>query len=147
MLRNPRVWLYAAGGWLIVTGLAHLGGHVWGFVLENGMVGQREFAMRAMKQAFSTDPLQPSLWRLMRALNAAFGLFLIFAGTVDVLLGWLDAPPRIKTAFTLFGTLFWTCTFTLFAFVDPVIQPLVIAMVAVPLHGIAWVTASEVANG
>lgn len=143
MLRNPRVWLYAAGGWLIVAGLAHTAAHVWTFVLENGMIGLREFAMNAMKQAQSTDPLRPSLWRTFRMFSISFGLLLLFAGFADVLLAWTKAPPRTLGAFALFGTVFWALAFVPFAFIDPVIQPIMIVAVAVPLHAIAYVTAAK----
>lgn len=146
MLRSPRVWLYVAGGWLIATGLAHMGAHVWTFVLENGMVGLREFAMNAMKQAQSTDPLRPSLWRLFRMFSVSFSLLLLFAGFANVLLAWTGAPARTLKVFALFGTVFWTLAFVPFAFVDPVIQPIVAAVIAVPLHAIAYVTASQEAE-
>jgi len=142
MLRNPRVWLYAAGGWLLLTGLAHSAAHVWTFVLENGIVGQREFAMNAMKQAYSTELLQPNMWRLFRTFSVSFGMMLLFAGAVDVLLAWMDAPARIMRAFTLFQTVFWTLAFIPFAFIDPVIQSIMVVVIAVPLHAIAYVTAT-----
>lgn len=141
MLRSPRVWLFAAGGWLIVAGLAHAAAHVWTFVLENGMVGLREFAMNAMKQAQSPDPLRPSLWRQFRLFSVSFSLLLLFAGSVNFLLAWTRAPLDFVRTFTLFATVFWTLAFIPFAFVDPVIQSIVVAAVAVPLHAIAFVTA------
>ncbi len=146
MIRNPRFWLYTAGAWLIALGLAHMAAHTWTFVLENGIGGLREFAMNAMKQAHSTDPLAPSMWRLFRMLSVSFGLLLIFSGAANVVLAWTGAPPRTLRAFALFGTLFWTLAFIPFAFVDPVIQPLVAAIVAVPLHAIAYVTAAAAAD-
>ena len=146
MLRNPRVWLYAAGCWLILTGLAHTAVHVWTLVMEEGMIGQTEFAMNAMKQAFSQEPLRPSMWRLYRVFSASFGLMLLFAGAADVLLAWTNAAPRTLKTFALFGTIFWTLAFIPYGFVDPVIQPIVIVTVAVPLHGIAYLTASETAS-
>ena len=141
MLRRPRVWLYAAGIWLIGGALAHAGAHVWTLVLENGMVGLREFAMNAMKQAVSADPLRPSLWQTHRMLSASFGLFLLFAGSVDVVLAWIYAPRRVVAALMLFATVFWTFAFVPLAFIDPVIQPVLIVIVAVPLHAIAYLTA------
>ena len=143
LLRSPRVWLGVAGGWLILAGVAHTGAHIWTFVLEQGMVGQREFAMNAMKQAFSLDPLQPSMWRLFRSFSVSFGLMLLFSGTVDVVLAWTNAEPRTMRTFALLGTLFWTLSFIPYAFIDPVIQPIVIVVVAVPLHGIAYLTATD----
>jgi hypothetical protein len=141
------VWLYAAGGWLILAGLAHTTAHVWNVVLENGMGGQREFAMNAMKQAFSTEPLQPSMWRTFRALSVSYGLLLVLAGGVDVALAVSEAGGRVVRAVTLLATVFWTVAFVPHAFVDPVAGPLVVALVAVPLHGIAFLTASEDVNG
>ena len=146
MLRSPRVWLYAAATWLILAGLAHTAAHVWNFVLEEGMVGQREFAMNAMKQAFSTEPLQPSLWRIFRVFSLSFGLMLIFAGVIDFLLAWTEAPARIQKNVALFATFFWTAAFVPYALVDPVFQTLVITIVAVPLHAVAYLTASEAAD-
>lgn len=146
MLRNPRIWLYAAGGWLIVAGVAHMVAHVWTFVLENGMVGQRDFAMNAMLQTLSTDPLQPSMWRIFKSFSVSFGLLLVFAGAVDVVLAWTDAAARTLRACSLLGTVFWTLAFIPYAFIDPVIQPILVAIVAVPLHGIAFVTAAEEAS-
>ena len=143
LLRSPRVWLGVAGGWLILAGVAHTGSHIWTFVLEQGMVGQREFAMNAMKQAFSLDPLQPSMWSLFRSFSVSFGLLLLFSGTVDVVLAWTNAEPRTLRTFALLGTLFWTLSFIPYAFIDPVIQPIVIVVVAVPLHGIAYLTATD----
>lgn len=143
MIRSPRVWLFVAGGWLVATGVAHMGAHVWVFVLENGIGGLREFAMNAMKQAHSADPLQPSMWRQFRTFSVSFGLLLLFTGAVDLVLAWLHADPRVVRAFALLGTLFWTAAFVPFALVDPVIQPIVVALVAVPLHGIVYVTASD----
>jgi len=143
MFRSPRVWLYAAGGWLILAGLTHGGLHVWSFVLERGIDIQQEFAVTAMKQSFSPDPLRPSLWREMRMLSVSFGLFLVFAGFVPVSLAWIDAPGRTVRTIALFGTLFWTVTFGLYAFLDPVLGPLLIAACAVPLHALAWLTAQQ----
>jgi len=143
VLRNPRVWLYIAGAWLIIAGVAHTGAHVWSFVLENGMVGMREFAMNAMKQAQSTDPLAPSLWRQFRLFSVSFGLLLLFAGCANVVLAWTNAPTPTLRAFALFGTIFWTLAFIPFAFIDPVIQSIVVAALAVPLHGLAYVTADQ----
>jgi len=142
LIRSPRFWLYTAGAWLIALGLAHMAAHVWTFVLENGIGGLREFAMNAMKQANSSDPLTPSMWRLFRMLSVSFGLLLIFAGAANVVLAWSGAPLRTLRVFALFGTVFWTLAFIPFAFVDPVIQPIVAAVVAVPLHAIAYVTAA-----
>lgn len=142
MLRNPRVWLYVAGGWLIVGALTHTATHVWTLVLEHGFGGLSELAMNAMKQARSPDPLRPSLWRQHRLFSVSLALLFFFSGSADVLLAAIRAPLRIVRAFTLFGTVFWTLAFVPFAFVDPVIQPLTIAAVAVPLHAIAHLTAS-----
>ena len=141
MLRSPKFWLYAAGGWLLLTGAAHGVMHTWSFALENGVAGMREFAINQMKQTQSFDPLQPSLWGQFRTFSVSFGLLLIFAGTVDVMLAWASAPVRFVRSFALFATLFWTAAFIPFAFLDPVIQALVVAAVAVPLHGIAYLTA------
>lgn len=141
-LRNPRVWCFAAGGWLVAMGLVQLGLHVWGVVFEHAMVGQRGFAMEAMKQAFSLEPLQPSLWRRHRMLSVSLGLFYVFAGAIPCLLAWMRAEPRVLAATTLFGTVFWTLTFVPYAFLDPVALPLATAAVAVPLHGTAWLAAT-----
>ena len=143
MLRNPRVWLYAAGGWLVLMGLVHTGVHVWTFVLENGILGQREFAMNAMKQATSLDPLQPSMWTTFRAFSVSFSLLLLFSGSTAVMLAWVGSPPGILRSFALFGTVFWTAAFIPYAFVDPVIQSIVVAVIAVPLHALAWLTADQ----
>ncbi len=145
MLRNPRVWMYAAGLWLVLTGLAHATAHVWSFVLEHEMYGMREFAMNAMKQAQSTEPLRPSMWRQFRAMSMGFGLLLLFAGAVDILLARTDAPHRTVAAFALFATAFWTAAFGLFAFVEPVLQGVLVCVVAVPLHAIAYTTAEHAA--
>jgi hypothetical protein len=142
MLRSPRVWLYAAGGWLIVVGLAHTALHVWGFVLEHGMVGLREFAMNAMKQAQSLEPLRPSLWRQFRAFSLSFSLLLFFAGMLDVAAAAMRLHASILRRLALFGTVFWTAAFVPFAFLDPIAQALVAVIVAVPLHAIAYLTAS-----
>jgi len=143
MIRNPRLWLVVAGGWLVFCGLAHMSAHVWGFVLENGFGGLRAFAMNAMKQAHSADPLQPSMWRQFRMFSVSFGLLLFFAGLVDLVLAHIRADLAVVRAFALFGTLFWTAAFIPFAFVDPVIQPIVVALIAVPLHGITYLTAAN----
>lgn len=143
MLRSPRVWLYAAGGWLVLMGLAHTGVHVWTFILENGLIGQREFAMKAMKQAYSLVPLQPTMWATFRAFSVSFSLLLLFSGSAAVMLAWIGSPPRILRSFALFGTVFWTAAFIPYAFPDPVILPIVIAAIAVPLHALAWLTADQ----
>lgn len=142
MLRNPRLWLYAAGGWLLLSGVAQLGVHVWSFVLENGMIGRREFAMEAMKQALGPDPLLPSMWQLFRTFSASFGLLLVFAGVIDVILAWTAPPPRVIKAVAIAGTLFWTVAFVPYAFLDPVLRTLLIAIVAVPLHAVVFLTAA-----
>ena len=142
MLRNPRFWLTVAGAWLIVTGLAHTTAHVWTFVLENGIGGLREFAMNAMKQARSPDPLMTSMWRQLRMFSVSFSLLLFFTGGMDLLFSRIEAPRRVLAHVALFGTVFWTVAFIPFAFVDPVIQSIVVAFIAVPLHAIAYVTAT-----
>jgi len=142
MLRNPRTWCWAAGGWLVLMGALHLALHVWGIVLEHAMIGQQGFAMQTMKQAFSLEPLQPSLWRRHRMLNVSLGFFFVFAGAVPCLLAWLRADDRLLAGFALFATVFWTAVFLPYAFLDPVALPLVTAALAVPLHGTAWLTAT-----
>ena len=122
--------------------------YVWTLVLENGMEGQRAFAMNAMRQAFTDDPLGPTLWRTFRAYSLVLGLLLIFAGSVDVVLAAVRAPPATMRAIGLLATLFWTVTFVPIAFVDPVSIPLVACLLSVPLHGLAFFTADyEVRTG
>lgn len=142
MLRNPRLWLYVAGGWLIVAALGHIGYHTWGLVLENDMVGGlREFAMNAMKQAESPDPLRPSIWRVFRLYSVSTALLWLLAGVIDVVFAFADVPARVRTTLALVQTVFWTFAFVPYAFVDPVIQPLLVVALAVPLHAIAYLTA------
>lgn len=145
VLRSSRLWLYVAGGWLILGGVAHLGYHVWGLVLENDVSGGlREFAMQAMKQAQSPDPLRPSLWRVFRLFSVSLGLLWLFAGIVDLVAALGDVPHRVRSMLSLAQTVFWTVAFVPFAFVDPVIQPMIVVGLAVPLHGIAYITAEAV---
>lgn len=142
MIRNPRFWLAIAGAWLIVTGLSHTATHIWSFVLENGVGGLREFAINAMKQVRSPDPLTPSMWRQFRMFSVSFSLLLFFTGAIDLLFARMDAPRSVVANVALLGTLFWTIAFVPYAFVDPVIQPIVVAFIAVPLHAIAYVAAT-----
>ncbi|MDX1647034.1 MAG: hypothetical protein R3304_07810 [Longimicrobiales bacterium] len=143
MSRDPRLWLYVAGGWLLLGGLAHLTWHVWGVVMERDTAaGLRAFAMNAMKQAQSPDPLRPTLWRVYRLYSASLALLWTFAGLTDVVMAAVDAPRRILASLSLLQTVFWTAAFVPFAFMDPVIQPLAVVAVAVPLHGIAYVLLS-----
>jgi hypothetical protein len=146
LLRNPRVWLWAAGLWLLLGALAHGAAHVWMFVMEQGFFGMREFAMNAMKQADSFDPLRPSLWRQFRMFSISFGLLLVFTGALDVVLAQTRASASVIRPVALLGTVFWTAAFGLFAFVDPVLQAILVAAVAVPLHAIAYVTAEQEAR-
>ena len=146
MLRNPRVWMYTAGSWLLLAALAHGIAHVWMFVLENGFYGMREFAMNAMKQGSSIDPLRPSMWRQFRMFSVGFGLLLVLAGAVDVLLARTSIPAPALRSLALFFTVFWTVAFGLFAFVEPVLQAILVCAVAVPLHAIAYVTADQEAR-
>jgi len=69
---------------------------VWTFVLENGLVGQREFAMNGMKQAYSLEPLQPTMWTMFRAFSVSVALLLLFSGSVGVVLAWLTADQELK---------------------------------------------------
>lgn len=136
------MWLYVAGGWLLVGGLAHLGYHTWAFLLENRTAaGFWEFAMNAMKQATSPDLLRPSMWRLFRLYGVGMGLLWVFAGLVDLVLAFSRAPGRLLARLSFLQTAFWTLAFIPFAFVDPVAGPLAIVAMAVPLHGIAYMTA------
>lgn len=146
MLRNPRFWMYAAGSWLLLAALAHGIAHVWMFVLENGFYGMREFAMNAMKQGSSIDPLRPSMWRQFRMFSVGFGLLLVLAGAVDLLLARTSIPAPALRSLALFFTVFWTAAFGLFAFVEPVLQAILVCAVAVPLHAIAYVTADQEAR-
>lgn len=147
MLRNARVWAYATGGWLLVAGGLQWAAHVWGVAGEHAMIGQREFAMDAMKQAFSLAPLQPSLWRSYRMLSASLGLFFVYGGMVPILLAWARVSAPALAGMALFGTVFWTLAFALYAFADPVLLPLVTAAVAVPLHALVWLTATYESPG
>lgn len=142
MLAKPHLWLRVAGAWLLAAGLAHLAGHYWSLVLENGSVGMREFAMTTMRQVRSPDPLNPSMWRQFRLYSATLGLLLLFAGSVAVVLSGRETPVGTMRRYALTATLFWTVYFLLCVFVNPVIQPLMIAAVAVPLHGGAYLAAS-----
>jgi len=141
MLRKPRTWLFSAGFWLIAAGLVHLGSHVWSYVLGNGMDGQRDFAMRAMQQSFSLDLLRPSLWRTFLAMSVSMALLFLFAGCVTVLLAWIRPPIRVLSGYALFATVFWTTAFSVWLFVDPVLQPVLASGVVVPIFGLAWMTA------
>lgn len=141
-MRNPRFWCGAAGAWLLLMGVAQFVLHVWGVALEHAMIGQQDFAMQAMKQAFSLEPLQPSLWRRHRMLSASLGFFFVFAGAVPLLLTALRSDDRTVAAFSLLGTVVWTGAFVAYAFYDPVALPLVTAAMAVPLHGTAWLAAT-----
>lgn len=143
MLRSPRMWLWVAGGWLVLGGLAHLGFHTWAFVLENRTSGGYwEFAMNAMKQATSADLLRPSMWSLFRIYGVGLGLLWLFAGIADLLLVVSDVPQRLLARMSLLQTVFWTLAFVPFGFMEPVAGPLVVVALAVPLHGIAYLTAS-----
>jgi hypothetical protein len=146
MTTNPRTWLRIAGGWLLLAGFAHLTSHTWTYVLENGIVGMQEFAMNAMKQAQSFDPLRPTLWRQFRVFSVSFALLLLFAGSVNLLIASRSTATETIRSYALFTTVFWTVAFIPFAFIDPVIQPIVVAVVAVPLHGIAYLVASQEAH-
>ena len=146
MIRNPRFWFALAGGWLVFGGLAHAAAHTWSFVLENGMLGLREFAMNAMKQAQSPDPLRPSMWRQFRLFSTSFALLLLFTGGLNLLLARVPVPARTLRDIALFATVFWTLAFVPFALIDPVIQAIAVALIAVPLHGIAYVTAAAEAE-
>jgi len=142
------MWLYVAGGWLVLAGLAHLAFHVWGFVLENQTsAGMWELAMGAMKQAQSPDPLRPSLWRVFRLFSVALALLWLFAGTVDLIFAFMDVPPQVRTTVSLLQTVFWTAAFVPFALIDPVLQPLIVVALAVPLHGIAYFTSVAEQDG
>lgn len=121
--------------------LGHLGWHVWGVVLEHDTAaGLREFAMNAMKQARSLDPLQPSMWRVHRLYSLSLALLWLLGALVDLVFTAIRAPRRVLASLALLQTLFWTLAFIPFAFVDPVIQPLIFVGGAVPLHGIAYLT-------
>ena len=141
-MRSPRAWLYAAGGWLIVCGLFHVAMHVWSFVLENELIGLRDFASDAMKQAISFGPLRPSLWHEFNLYSISFAMLLVFAGVVDMGVAALRAEPRLVRATGLLGTVFWTAAFVPFAFFYPVLTAIVAAGVAVPLHALVYTTAS-----
>lgn len=142
MLLKPAFWLRVAAGWLLLCGVAHLAGHYWSLVLENGSVGMREFAMTTMRQVRSPDPLNPSMWRQFRLYSATLGLLLLFSGTVNWMLSARGTQISTMRRYALTATVFWTAYCMLCVFMEPVIQPLVIAAVAVPLHGAAFLTAS-----
>ncbi len=139
-MTQPRIWLRVAGAWLLLAGAAHMGWHVYSVVLEHGMIGLREFAMNAMKQAQFFEPLTPSLWLHYRLYGMLFSIFLLFGGSVDLILSTDDTPRAAQSRYALMATLFWTVTFGLIAFLTPVIQPLAIVAVAVPLHGAAYIS-------
>jgi len=61
---------------------------------------------------------------------------------VDIVLAWTGAANRTVAAFSLLATAFWTVAFGLFAFVEPVLQGVLVCVVAVPLHAIAYTTAA-----
>jgi hypothetical protein len=138
--------MYAAAGWLLLCAAAHATAHVWLFVLENEFYGLREFAMNAMKQAESLDPLRPSMWRQFRMFSVGFGLLMVFGGVTGLLMAGERTPDETRRAYALTGTVFWTVAFGLFAFVDPVLQAILVSAVAVPLHAIAYVTAERAAE-
>lgn len=138
ILNHPRIWAWAAGGWLIVGDIAQAGLHLWQVAGEHGMAGELEFAMNAMKQAFFLEPLQPSLWRRYRMLSGSLALFFVFGGAVPCMLAWLRTDLRTLAAAALLSTVFWTGVFGFYAFFDPVVLPLAVAAVAVPLHATLW---------
>jgi hypothetical protein len=74
--------------------------------------------------------------------SVSFSLLLVFGGALDVTFAFLRLPASTLRVLALVGTVFWTVAFVPFAFVDPVIQGIVVAAVAVPLHAIAYLTAT-----
>ena len=99
--------------------------------------------MKAMKQAYSLEPLQPTMWTMFRAFSVSFSLLLLFSGSVGITLARIASPSRVLRSYALLGTFFWTAAFIPFAFVDPVLQQIVVAAIAVPLHALAWITADQ----
>ena len=67
--------------------------------------------MNAMKQAYSLDPLQPSMWTTFLAFSVSTSLLLLFSGAVGITLAWITSPPRILRGYALLGTVFWTAAF------------------------------------
>jgi hypothetical protein len=67
---------------------------------------------------------------------------LFLAGSINLLFARSDIPRRFQANVALLGTVFWTIAFIPYAFVDPVIQSIVVAFIAVPLHAIAYLTAT-----
>lgn len=82
------------------------------------------------------------MWLQFRMYSVSFGLMLFLAGSIDLLFARSDVPRRFQANIALLGTVFWTIAFIPYAFVDPVIQSIVVAFIAVPLHAIAYLTAS-----
>ena len=83
------------------------------------------------------------MWTTLRAFSVSFALLLLFSGSVCILLAWNGSSARVLRSYALLGTVFWIAAFIPFAFVDPVIQSIVIAVIAVPLHALAWLTADH----
>lgn len=146
MLRDIRTWLRVAGGWLILAGLAQMGWHVWRLVFENGMIGLLEFAANAMQQARSLDPMRPTLWSQFRIFSVGLALLYLFAGATNLLVS-SASDDRFLRRYALFATAFWTLAFVPFTLVDPIVQALVVAAIAVPLHGSAVLVSDGSSNG
>ena len=62
---------------------------------------------------------------------------------VEFSINWFGLIAAVSVGLGVLGTVFWTAAFVPFAFVDPVILPIVIAAIAVPLHALAWLTADQ----
>ena len=140
MLRSPSFWLRLAGGWLLIAGVAQLAIHLWSYALGHELVGLRELAMEAMRQARTTEPLAPSLWQIFRANGVTVGLLTGFLGVVPLLLAGPGAAPELRSSYAVAATVLWTVAFLLIALSDPVLLPMLTAGLAVPLHGLVYVT-------
>lgn len=132
-----RVCWRAASYLLLLGAVGHSIGHYVSYVDESRFSLARRALVAAMKAYTSNERMGTSTWTMLQMFSLSFGLFLAFAGLVNLIFLRADPPPHMLKRMTVFNLIFWGISFFLFLLVHPVIQPIVISGVVSLLFALA----------
>lgn len=141
-MRLGRFFFKIGAWWLLVAAAAHSVGHYLFYIDESRFTPERLEVARRMQELVADPVLDGSLWRMLQVFSLSFGLFLLFAGVSSLVLLRGKPGGALLQRMAHFNAIFWGGAFVLIFLIYPMIEPLIIAGVAIILFGLARVSLS-----
>jgi len=127
-----------ASYWLLISAVGHSIGHYFYYIDVAGFTERRASLYAAMQGYVADGLLGTSMWEILQMFSLSFSLLLLFTGLINLVLDRLELSAAAFRKITVTNLSLWLLGLISFAFLHPVIQPLLIAGVAGVLYGLSW---------